>query len=431
MNEMEKMPCKACGEIALDGPGAVNSCLTVRGEEIGVEISGFSCPGCGQRYTADMEPWDVADAVYRVYRMRHGMVQPEDIRAFRLRMDMTQDDLAMLLGCSRITISRYENGALQEASHDNLLRTAMDPGSFRKMLGSSSIPETRQRELLTRFREEGVSAQASLEALLGSSSPSEFTGFIRPDAGKLVAAVLYFCRNGISRTKLNKLLFYADFLHYKEFGVSITGAKYAHLPYGPCLDEYQHILAMLIEGRKALGVEEIESSGREGEMIELLKSQVAPDLGVFSPSEMQVIGAVAHQLEDLGAETAQQEVARREGLEGNRQRSAHLVRVRSRPRPGDDRREVKNMSEVCFYCGSSRRLEDDHVRAKCKGGVTTVVACAACNRSKGSRSLSEWLHWLEKNDPYRWRRVLANQEDHRNRVSKIVHTIRRQSRAKA
>ena len=159
------------------------------------------------------------------------------------------------------------------------------------------------QQLLARFREEGISAQASLESLLGSSSPSEFTGFSRPDADKLVAAVLYFCRKGISRTKLNKLLFYADFLHYKEFGVSITGAKYAHLPFGPCLDEYQQILAMLIEGRKALGVEEVESSGREGEMIELLKSQISPDLGVFSPSEMQVIGAVAHQLESQGAET--------------------------------------------------------------------------------------------------------------------------------
>lgn len=303
MSEMEKMPCMACGEeIALDGPGTVNGCLTVRGEEIRVEIPGFACPSCGQKYTTEMKPWDIADAVYREYRKRHGMVMPEEIRAFRLRMDMTQDELAMLLGCSRITISRYENGALQESSHDNLLHTAMDPGGFRNLLGSSSIPETRQRELLARFREEGVSAQASLEALLGSSSPSEFTGFIRPDADKLVAAVLYFCRNGISRTKLNKLLFYADFLHFKEFGVSITGARYAHLPFGPCLDEYQHILAMLIEGRKALGVEEIKSSGREGEMIELLKSQVAPDLGVFSPSEMQVIGAVAHQLEDLSAE---------------------------------------------------------------------------------------------------------------------------------
>lgn len=303
MRRMSDRLCPACGAEALSENGIVRECLTVRGEEIRVEAEGCACSSCGQRFRGDMTPWDVADDVFRQYRKRHGMLQPEDIRSFRLKMDMTQEELAGLVGCSRVTISRYENGALQEASHENLLRTAMDPGGFRKMLGSSSIPDVRQRELLARFREEGISAQASLESLLGSSSPSEFTGFSRPDADKLVAAVLYFCRKGISRTKLNKLLFYADFLHYKEFGVSITGAKYAHLPFGPCLDEYQQILAMLIEGRKALGVEEVESSGREGEMIELLKSQISPDLGVFSPSEMQVIGAVAHQLESQGAET--------------------------------------------------------------------------------------------------------------------------------
>ena len=89
------------------------------------------------------------------------------------------------------------------------------------------------------------------------------------------------------------------------------------------------------------------------------------------------------------------------------------------------------MSDVCFYCGSSRSLENDHVRAKCKGGVTTVVACAACNRSKGSKSPSEWLHWLAKNDSYRWRRVHSNQAKRRNRVSQIVRTIMRQNGAKA
>lgn len=89
------------------------------------------------------------------------------------------------------------------------------------------------------------------------------------------------------------------------------------------------------------------------------------------------------------------------------------------------------MADVCFYCGSSRKPENDHVRAKCKGGVTTVVACAACNRSKGSKSLSEWLHWLEKNDSYRWSRVVANQINRRNKASQIVRTIKRQRRARA
>ncbi|MBP7720802.1 MAG: hypothetical protein KA108_09285 [Candidatus Fermentibacter sp.] len=84
---------------------------------------------------------------------------------------------------------------------------------------------------------------------------------------------------------------------------------------------------------------------------------------------------------------------------------------------------MKIMPGGCYYCGSSINLENDHVRAKSKGGVTTVVACAACNRSKGSKALSEWLRWLRENDSYRWGRIVLNQEKRNNRVSQIVRTI--------
>ncbi|NIO19633.1 MAG: DUF4065 domain-containing protein, partial [Candidatus Aenigmarchaeota archaeon] len=47
-------------------------------------------------------------------------------------------------------------------------------------------------------------------------------------------------------TVLNKLLFYADFKHCKEYTVSISGSRYARLPYGPVPDNWAHYLAFLI-----------------------------------------------------------------------------------------------------------------------------------------------------------------------------------------
>lgn len=50
---------------------------------------------------------------------------------------------------------------------------------------------------------------------------------------------------------------------------------------------------------------------------------------------------------------------------------------------------------TCQYCGSRGRLECDHVIPVSKGGKTKpqnlVTACFSCNRSKGSKLLSEWL----------------------------------------
>jgi putative zinc finger/helix-turn-helix YgiT family protein len=297
---MNKRECPVCSEPVLKKPKTLSETYGIRGEEITVEAQGHTCTGCGHRFLADGKPWDSADAAYREYRARHEMLLPEDIRAFRLRMDMTQDELATLLSCSRVTVSRYENGALQEASHDSLMKTAMSAGGFGAMLANSPFSEQRRREFTGMFNSTGTTPQEALEGYLGSPAPSEYNGYSRPDAGKLIAALLYFCRNGVSRTKINKLLFYADFLHFKSFGVSITGASYAHLPFGPCLDQYEHILAILLQDRKLLRTRETPCKGVE-DLVEVLESTIAPDLSILSPTEMQVLASVAHQLEGCSA----------------------------------------------------------------------------------------------------------------------------------
>lgn len=42
-------------------------------------------------------------------------------------------------------------------------------------------------------------------------------------------------------TKLNKLMFYCDFCHYREFGLSISGLTYRALNFGPVPDHYATI----------------------------------------------------------------------------------------------------------------------------------------------------------------------------------------------
>jgi transcriptional regulator with XRE-family HTH domain len=55
------------------------------------------------------------------------MVQPEDIIQIRKAYDLTQKELASLLGWGEVTLSRYENGALQDLAHDKMLHLAKQP----------------------------------------------------------------------------------------------------------------------------------------------------------------------------------------------------------------------------------------------------------------------------------------------------------------
>ncbi len=79
--------------------------------------------------------------------------------------------------------------------------------------------------------------------------------------------------------------------------------------------------------------------------------------------------------------------------------------------------------KVCSYCGSSRNIEDEHIRAKSKRGKTTTPACQACNRSKGNKPLMEWFRWLKKNEPYRWNRIKNYNKRKRTPIAKKVKKI--------
>ncbi|MBC7528275.1 MAG: hypothetical protein H7308_12075 [Chthonomonadaceae bacterium] len=42
-------------------------------------------------------------------------------------------------------------------------------------------------------------------------------------------------------------MWYADFLHYRYFGVSVSGTPYVHLPFEPCADQFNFFLNHLVE----------------------------------------------------------------------------------------------------------------------------------------------------------------------------------------
>ncbi len=62
-------------------------------------------------------------------------------------------------------------------------------------------------------------------------------------------AVLYFikyCNNKyLHATKLNKLLYYLDFIHFRDHKKSVTGDMYIHQGYGPVPSRIDDVLAKL------------------------------------------------------------------------------------------------------------------------------------------------------------------------------------------
>lgn len=277
--------------------------FNVRGEAIPVAVEYHRCRVCGEEMLDLQRGRDPLDEAYREYRRRKGMVQPEEIRAFRQQWGLTQKEFSALLGIGVATLSRYENGALQEQAHDQVLKSGMQPGGLRRLLeGRPGVFSRAKREALLEQLRQGQAAASLLNFLseqLGADPPGIYSGFSPLQVDKLVEVVKYFCYpEPVYKTKLMKLLFYADFKYYKDFGRALTGCQYAHLPYGPVPDRHDLLIGALITEIPALHKEEVWNNDTPGET---LHSQEAADISQFENSEVLVLAAVKEFFKDYSA----------------------------------------------------------------------------------------------------------------------------------
>lgn len=74
---------------------------------------------------------------------------------------------------------------------------------------------------------------------------------------KLINTIIYFCRNTkyCGKTKLIKLLYFFDFIHFKQTGKSVTGLDYYAWKMGPVpKDLFDELSAMKPDLAKAIAV---------------------------------------------------------------------------------------------------------------------------------------------------------------------------------
>lgn len=279
--------------------------FNVRGETITVNVEYVRCKECGDLVLNPAVNRDPFELAYRKFRQEHALLQPEEISNWRKAHHLTQGEFAKVLGIGIVTLNRYENGALQKESHENLLRLGMDSSNLLRLIEKTEgvFTETRKKKILEILRgseEISCSFDNTIMINFGSTEKDDLNGFRKLDLSRLYNAVLFFARDGVLKSKLNKLLFYADFKHFKEYTLSITGLRYAHLPYGPVPDNYAMYYATMFSKGLVEFSEELYPNGYVGELIKAVKE---PDLNIFSPSELRITAAV---MEDFKEHTATQ-----------------------------------------------------------------------------------------------------------------------------
>jgi hypothetical protein len=117
------------------------------------------------------------------------------------------------------------------------------------------------------------------------------------DESKFRELLLYIAEESVGdskfgKTKLNKILFYVDFLAYGIFGRPVTGATYQRRPYGPVPREISYVRNSLLESGEA----EVQYVERFGLTQERLIAKRPPNLSLFTQAEKQHVDAVIRAL---------------------------------------------------------------------------------------------------------------------------------------
>ncbi|MBN1843083.1 MAG: DUF4065 domain-containing protein [Deltaproteobacteria bacterium] len=295
--------CALCGEEGGIETVHKKKAFKIRGEHIDIDYEAFRCNKCGEEFINSKSEDDPLARVYRIYRKRHNMLQPEEIKGLRKKYGLTQSELSRVLGWGAVTLSRYENGSLQDKTHDRQLKLLREPQILLEWIRESSEAMGGQRrESLIHSLQKLVRDEHPIERYLEEyfvhDEQSIFTGFKPFSMDKFFNAIFYFCRGGTLKTVINKLLFYADFKHFKEYTTCITGAQYIHLDYGPVPEHYEIYLGKLAnEG--AIEINEIYYSedvvGQKYTTIE------EPLLTIFSDKELITLAKVKDYFKGFSA----------------------------------------------------------------------------------------------------------------------------------
>lgn len=228
----------------------------IRGEIISVPTKTLKCEVCGLELFDDELTGTSLKVAYNEYRHRKNIPTPEEIKELRSKFGLSLRGFAKMLGWGYITLHRYETGALPSEAHAAVL-TALktDPTYALGMLEATkkNFNENELNQLVKRIKTlaEGGSSLFRYEEEEEEPETSVRTGFVYFTMEKFSNMVLFFARNELRllKTKLLKLLWYADFLHFKRYGVGISGAVYVHLPLGPVPDGYTYLLGELEKGK--------------------------------------------------------------------------------------------------------------------------------------------------------------------------------------
>lgn len=236
------------------------------------------------------------------YRKAMGLLASYEIAEIRAYYGATQSEFSNLLGWGDVTVTRYESKTIQDETYDNLMRMAHENPLFAlQSLERHKIKFTEEkyqkvrRKVVQRIEESGLQylkIQEIKSIYVNYQEESAYNGYKILNLEKLAIVMGYFASsvNNLYKVKLMYLLWYADALHFKLHGKSMTGLVYRHSNYGALPLAYDEIIFL-----PTVRVEEVVCHDDISYRI-LPRTKVK--LSSFTLDELNILEVISHKFKD-------------------------------------------------------------------------------------------------------------------------------------
>lgn len=275
--------------------------LIFRKVEFEVLYHYYLCSDSKEQFTTTEIDEVNMNQVYNQYREKHHLPFPDDIKALREKYGLAAIKMADILGFGANVYRNYENGEIPSESNARLIQLAQYPVEFKKLIKLSGVYEGKELSKITARIDKIIEEEKDLfnlkfeEYLMGEKTANIFSGYRKPSLDKFIEMIVYFTEKiQPYKTKMNKLLFYADFLSFKNSCFSISGAHYRAIEMGPVPNNFNSLFEFVCN-HNHIDIRQTEfSGGGIGEQFKPNpKRKFNPD--IFSAEELNVLTQVARK----------------------------------------------------------------------------------------------------------------------------------------
>lgn len=240
------------------------------------------------------------EQVTNQYRAKYGIPYTDEIVAVRQRYGISAAKMSLILGIGINQYRLYEQGEVPNVSNGRMIRSIMNPKVMLEMVESSKNELSASEYDKITGRVKTVIAESDSYKLRQYETKRIFTvprgaenGYAQTSLDRLKNIMLYILNrcDDVWCTKMNKLLFYVDFLSYRERGMAMTGLSFRAIDFGPVPERWDRVYSEFAEVNQELRP--------VGDFVgSVLTTTEKADVSLLSEVELNILDTVCISLGD-------------------------------------------------------------------------------------------------------------------------------------